>query len=229
MVIDGDKNNCQELKNFLEEKGINVDLAYNCEEAIGKISSNNIDLIFLEIILTDGNGWEFCKKIRNITTCPVIHITYINEEQSILNALNSGGDDYLIKPLNLEILYAKVKAILRRVNMYANSNENSLKLEEYNRASGVIKLEDKIIKLTPTENKLLNYFIDNAENTLTIKEIYEDVWMNEYSEDNNSVTVAVNGLRKKIERDYKNPQNIITIRDFGYYFNKMSTASYPKG
>ncbi|MDB0440633.1 DNA-binding response regulator [Clostridioides difficile] len=216
LIIDGDKNDSQKLKNFLEEKGINVYLAYNCKEAIGKIFSQKFDLIFLEIILTDGDGWDFCKKIRNVITCPIIHMTYINEEQSIINALNSGGDDYLIKPLNLEILYAKMKAILRRVN----NNKSNLKLEEYNRVSGVIKLENKMIKLTPTENRLLNYFIENAEKTLTIKEIYEGVWQNDYLDDNYSVVVAVNGLRKKIEKDYKNPQKIITIREIGYYFNR---------
>ncbi|MGO0906367.1 response regulator transcription factor [Clostridioides difficile] len=217
LIIDGDKNDSQKLKNFLEEKGINVYLAYNCKEAIGKIFSQKFDLIFLEIILTDGDGWDFCKKIRNVITCPIIHMTYINEEQSILNALNSGGDDYLIKPLNLEILYAKMKAILRRVN----NNKSNMKLEEYNRVSGVIKLESKMIKLTPTENRLLNYFIENAEKTLTIKEIYEGVWQNDYLDDNYSVVVAVNGLRKKIEKDYKNPQKIITIREIGYYFNRV--------
>ncbi|MGX9756748.1 response regulator transcription factor [Clostridioides difficile] len=217
LIIDGDKNDSQKLKSFLEEKGINVYLAYNCKEAIGKIFSQKFDLIFLEIILTDGDGWDFCKKIRNVTTCPIIHMTYINENQSILNALNSGGDDYLIKPLNLEILYAKMKAILRRVN----NNKSNIKLEEYNRVSGVIKLENKMIKLTPTENRLLNYFIENAGKTLTIKEIYEDVWQNDYLDDNYSVVVAVNGLRKKIEKDYKNPQKIITIREIGYYFNKV--------
>ncbi|HGM1239038.1 response regulator transcription factor, partial [Clostridioides difficile] len=133
----------------------------------------------------------------------------------------SGGDDYLIKPLNLEILYAKVKAILRRRDLFLNNNKNNIKLEDYNRASGVIKLENKMIKLTPTENRLLNYFIENAEKTLTIKEIYEHVWMNEYLDDNYSVVVAVSGLRKKIEKDYKNPQKIITIREVGYYFNKI--------
>ncbi|MGX9756515.1 response regulator transcription factor [Clostridioides difficile] len=217
LIIDGDKNDSQKLKNFLEEKGINVYLAYNCKDAIGKIFSQKFDLIFLEIILTDGDGWDFCKKIRNVITCPIIHMTYINEEQSILNALNSGGDDYLIKPLNLEILYAKMKAILRRVN----NNKSNMKLEEYNRVSGVIKLENKMIKLTPTENRLLNYFIENAEKTLTIKEIYEGVWQNDYLDDNYSVVVAVNGLRKKIEKDYKNPQKIITIREIGYYFNRV--------
>ncbi|HEL4308212.1 TPA: response regulator transcription factor, partial [Clostridioides difficile] len=131
------------------------------------------------------------------------------------------GDDYLIKPLNLEILYAKVKAILRRRDLFLNNNKNNIKLEDYNRASGVIKLENKMIKLTPTENRLLNYFIENAEKTLTIKEIYEHVWMNEYLDDNYSVVVAVSGLRKKIEKDYKNPQKIITIREVGYYFNKI--------
>ncbi|HDA6376938.1 response regulator transcription factor, partial [Clostridioides difficile] len=90
LIIDGDKNSSQELKNFLEGKGINVYLAYNCKDAIIKIFSKKFDLIFLEIILVDGDGWDFCKKIRNITTCPIIHITYINENQSILNALNSG-------------------------------------------------------------------------------------------------------------------------------------------
>ncbi|MGO1043747.1 response regulator transcription factor [Clostridioides difficile] len=221
LIIDGDKSNSQELKNFLEGKGLNVYLAYNCKEAIGKIFNQKFDLIFLEIILTDGDGWDFCKKIRNVTTCPIIHMTNISEEQSILNALNSGGDDYLIKPLNLEILYAKIKAILRRVNLYVNNNENNIKLEEYNRTTGVIKLENKMIKLTPTENRLLNYFIENAEKTLTIKEIYEHVWNNEYLDDNYSVVVAVNGLRKKIEKDYKNPQKIITIREIGYYFSKV--------
>ncbi|HBG0476685.1 response regulator transcription factor, partial [Clostridioides difficile] len=127
----------------------------------------------------------------------------------------------LIKPLNLEILYAKVKAILRRRDLFLNNNKNNIKLEDYNRASGVIKLENKMIKLTPTENRLLNYFIENAEKTLTIKEIYEHVWMNEYLDDNYSVVVAVSGLRKKIEKDYKNPQKIITIREVGYYFNKI--------
>ncbi|PBH11705.1 DNA-binding response regulator, partial [Clostridioides difficile] len=126
-----------------------------------------------------------------------------------------------IKHLNLEILYAKVKAILRRRDLFLNNNKNNIKLEDYNRASGVIKLENKMIKLTPTENRLLNYFIENAEKTLTIKEIYEHVWMNEYLDDNYSVVVAVSGLRKKIEKDYKNPQKIITIREVGYYFNKI--------
>ncbi|MBY2478261.1 response regulator transcription factor [Clostridioides difficile] len=221
LIIDGDKDNCQELKNFLEGKGINVELAYNCEEAIAKLFSNKFDLIFLEIILTDGDGWTFCKKIRNITTCPIIHMTCINKVQSILNALDSGGDDYLTKPLNLEILYAKVKALLRRENLYVNNNKHNTELENYNRNSGVIKLENKIIKLTPIENKLLNFFMENPEKTLTTKEIYEHVWMNEYLEDNYSVVVAVNGLRKKIEKNYKNPQKIITIRKAGYYFNKV--------
>ncbi|CZR90150.1 KDP operon transcriptional regulatory protein KdpE [Clostridioides difficile] len=74
LIIDGDKNSSQELKNFLEGKGINVYLAYNCKDAIIKIFSKKFDLIFLEIILVDGDGWDFCKKIRNITTCPIIHI-----------------------------------------------------------------------------------------------------------------------------------------------------------
>ncbi|HBF6241300.1 TPA: winged helix-turn-helix domain-containing protein, partial [Clostridioides difficile] len=111
--------------------------------------------------------------------------------------------------------------ILRRRDLFLNNNKNNIKLEDYNRASGVIKLENKMIKLTPTENRLLNYFIENAEKTLTIKEIYEHVWMNEYLDDNYSVVVAVSGLRKKIEKDYKNPQKIITIREVGYYFNKI--------
>ncbi|HDJ1466722.1 TPA: response regulator transcription factor [Clostridioides difficile] len=220
LMVYRDNNNPKKLKDFLEDNGMIVDLVYNNEEAIKSVLINKYDLILLEIIPTDNNVWMFCKEIRSITTCLIIYIGYIDEVQYILNALDSGADDYLIEPLNLRLLYTKINAFLRRKNLYAKGNKIDIKLNNYDKVSRIIKSEDKIIKLTSIENAVLNFFINNPERILTIKEIYESVWMKKYPGNKPTVTAIVNKLKRKIEEDYKNPQYIITIREIGYYFNE---------
>lgn len=204
----------------LNRKGNNVDWAKNLNDGEKFLSFKKYDVVLLDIMLPDGNGLDFCNKIRAFVQAPIIFVTACDDEGDIINGLEIGGDDYITKPIRINELIARINAVVRRGNMtIKKSDENQIR-------TGNIKIfykeykayiENEEIQLTPMEFKLIMHLISNHKQVVTKEQLLEKIWDVKGSFiDANSLNVYVKRLREKIEEDAKNPRYIKTVRGIGY-------------
>lgn len=222
LIIDDEKelaNNTSEYFNMFDVKTAAV---YSSAEADDFLSSNEVSLLLLDINLSDGSGFEFCKKIRQTLNIPILFISARNTDDDKIIALNIGGDDYIEKPYSLGVLLAKVKVVLKR---FGNADTDSAKkTEEYD--DGYLKLDsvNKTVfvngeekKITSIEWKLLSYLIENRNRLVTKTEIFDNVWNDKFTTDG-TLNVHVRKIREAIEKDAQDPKYIITVWKEGYKF-----------
>lgn len=218
----------------LKEAGYSTDIAASCEEALTYLKQQKIpDLILLDEMLTDGKGSELCTVIRRFTLNPIIFISCMSDPQTMVEALKNGGDDYVVKPVNMEVLLARIESQLRRSIQYKDIqvekiSENSIlyfrqfAVEKSThfvwRVDGNGKRRERI-HLSPIEYKLLISFIEHANELMTYEELYQYIWEADDLGDVRTVMVHVSNLRKKI--NYKNTDMIHTVRGAGYLFNDV--------
>lgn len=181
--------------------------------------SHNPDLIVLDLGLPDGDGKEFIKQIREISTLPIIVLSARHDEKEIIEALDAGADDYITKPFSVNELLARIRANFRR-----NTNEDSITSKiicdeiEMDIASRNIFFQNEQLKLTPIEYELLKYFLLNTNKTLTHKQILKEVWGIGYQNEMQYLRTYINTLRKKIEKNSTRPNYIKTESGIGYRF-----------
>ena len=222
LIIDDEKelaNNTSEYFNMFDVKTAAV---YSSTEADDFLSSNEVSLLLLDINLSDGSGFEFCKKIRQTLNIPILFISARNTDDDKIIALNIGGDDYIEKPYSLGVLLAKVKVVLKR---FGNADTDSAKkTEEYD--DGYLKLDsvNKTVfvngeekKITSIEWKLLSYLIENRNRLVTKTEIFDNVWNDKFTTDG-TLNVHVRKIREAIEKDAQDPKYIVTVWKEGYKF-----------
>ncbi len=223
LLVDDDLDICEIIKINLCSQNYNLYIANNGKDALSHLEDCNIDLILLDIMLPDLDGVDFCGEIRKINNCPIIFISCIDDDNTIIRALEMGGDDYLVKPFNSNILIARIEANLRRVEIQVNKTEDSLPKNAFGNClidpsdHTVIKNGEQIY-LSPLEFKILNFMIDNPNRVLSLSEIYDNIWTTPSYGDVRTVKVHISNLRKKIEDDPSEPHHITTIRRIGYYF-----------
>lgn len=187
-------------KEFLEGKGYDVTCAYNLDQARFKLEDQAPDLILLDVMLPDGNGLDFCAEIRKKTNTPIIFLTCKDENESIVKGLLNGGDDYVTKPCDLNVLSARVAAQLRRAgNLTAGKIELPPLTVDF--LSGEAILEGKHILLTQKELQLLGYFALFAGRRLSTEDIYRSAWGEISPSAANTVKTHVANLRKKLKLD----------------------------
>ena len=221
LMIEDDSTIAFGVKYALEQEGIKIDISKDLESGRFNVNENNYDLILLDVMLPDGNGYDFCKEIRKINNTPIIFLTACDDEVNVVMGLDLGGDDYITKPFRVRELISRIKAVMRR----NKGEDKSKKVLKYGDLS-IHTLEARVFKgseevfLTSVEYKLLLILIQNENIVLSRNQILEKLWDITYDFINdNTLTVYIKRLREKIEDDSSNPHNIITVRGIGYKWN----------
>lgn len=224
LIIDDDISLCQILDITFTVEGAMVISANDGREGLQKFFAYRPDLVVLDVNMPHMDGWETCRQIRFLSDVPIIMLTTLKGDQEMVRGLDEGADDFITKPFNADVLLARTRAVLRRLEKTAVSPTNT----QYSDGYLAIHLErhevlvaGEQVKLTATEFQLLAYFLKNGGHTLTYKQILENVWGWEYQESIDYVHVYVSHLRRKIERDPRNPFYFITVHGIGYRFEKV--------
>ena len=221
LMVEDDSTIAFGVKYALEQEGFNVDICKDLESSRENIEKKEYDIILLDVMLPDGNGYDLCKEIRNTQDTPIIFLTACDEEVNIVMGLDIGGDDYMTKPFRVRELISRIKAVLRR----RGKNNESKKVLKFGNLS-IHTLEARVYKngeevfLTSVEYKLLLILIQNKNTVLSRSQILEKLWDVTYDFVNdNTLTVYIKRLREKVEDDSTDPQHIITVRGLGYKWN----------
>ena len=218
LVIEAEQNVAAFIKKGLNEAGYHVFIAYDGDTGLDLIQQKQIDFILLDVILPGKNGVEIAKEIRSRghSETPILMLTALGTTDNIVNGLDAGADDYLIKPFKFKELLARLRALERRKN-FTVSPQAKLKIAnlELDTDAKVVKRDKDEIKLTSTEYRLLEYFMKNPNKVLSRIEILESVWDIGFDIGTNVVDVYVNYLRNKIDKEYS-PKLIQTVIGMGY-------------
>jgi len=223
LLIDDDADLLHLAGLIFKKTGVHVFTARDGLEGISKLFTCNPDLIILDVMMPGTNGFEVCQRIRQVSNTPIIMLTALNHEQEMLRGLESGADDFLSKPFNADVLLARAKTVLRRsangnaqnTNFQFNSGHLSIDLERRH-----VLVDERRVKLTPIEFRLLVYLARNAGKVLTFNHILSNVWGDEYRGSDDYVHVYVSHLRNKIEENAKRPRYLLTVHGVGYMFER---------
>jgi DNA-binding response OmpR family regulator len=222
LVVDDEERMAHFIRLNLEQDGFQVVEAYKGLDAIQKIRDAMPDLILLDIMMPDIDGFEALQMIREFSSVPVIMLTAKGEEEDKVRGLELGADDYITKPFSPRELTSRVKAVMRRAEMGTASPthemievDGRLKLDFGKRE---VWVDGKTIKLRPTEYRLLYHLVQNAGWVLTYDQLLAKVWGYEYRDEPHYVRLYINYLRQKLEPDLANPRYIFTERGVGYRF-----------
>ena len=229
LIIDDDKELCALMKKCIEQENLTALVAYCGAEGLRLVDENKDDrsltLIILDIMLPDIDGFQVLKKIREGNNLPILMLTAKNSEDDKVSGLRLGTDDYLTKPFSINELMARVNSLIRRYTalnptFFVETECLALKGMTINKADRIVKVNDVPVELTSREFDLLAFLASNKGRIFTKKQIYTQVWENEYAFDDSNIMSFISKLRKKIEPDPDNPFYILTVRGVGYRFNK---------
>ncbi|MCJ7723107.1 MAG: response regulator transcription factor [Anaerolineales bacterium] len=221
MVVDDEERMVRFIRLNLEHDGFIVFDAFNGKQAIQRLRDVNPDLILLDIMMPDLDGFEVLQMIREIGNVPVIMLTAKGEEDDRVRGLELGADDYITKPFSPRELVSRVKAVLRRTEGVSGSIHGLIEVDErlkidFDRRE--IWLEGMVVKLRPTEYRLLFHLVQNAGWVISHDQLLAKVWGYEYRDEPHYVRLYINYLRQKLEKDPSNPKYILTERGVGYRF-----------
>lgn len=215
LIIEDDATIVKNLSELLRQEGFAIDSALNCKEAENKIETKQFDLVLLDVLLPDGNGFSLCKKIKSVTAYPVIFLTASADEFSVVTGLDIGADDYIEKPYRPRELISRIKSVLRRTG----KSQSMLTLGNISvdMDKGVVTKNGKDVFLSALEYRLFLVFLNNPGVTLTRNKLLSEIWdiAGDFVNDN-TLTVYIKRLREKVEDDIQNPKIILTVRGLGY-------------
>ncbi len=222
LLIADDDNEIRELLEFdLSQSGYQVDSAKDGEEALQKALSGNYDLILLDVMMPKMNGFDVCKHIRNAKPDSVIlMLTAKGTINDKTQGFNSGADDYIVKPFDIQEVLLRVRALVRRNKSTENktSSNEILKIGDIELFPDSLetKIKEKKIKLTPTEFEILYCLMQHFNNAVTLAVLLDEVWGYNSDDDVRMLRVHVGGLRQKIEENPKIPGYLHTVTNVGY-------------
>ncbi len=221
LVIDDDENTLWLVSTLLQHNGYQVASTQSPTQGLQMAQSETPDLVLLDVMMPEMDGWEVCKRLRDSSNVPVLFITAKTGIKDVVKGLEIGGDDYIVKPFDNRELVARVKAHLRR---YASDQHNADELSfnngelRINFLTREVFVRDKSVELTPKEFSLLSLLARNAGRVLTRGELIAQAWGPEYGDSTESLKLYIHYLRKKIERAPDRPEFILTSRGVGYRF-----------
>lgn len=216
LIIEDDKKIREELELFLNKNGFEAVSLKHFQNVIEDVLEQKADLILLDINLPVVDGEYICKEIRKISNVPIIMVTSRNNEIDELLSLNNGADQYVTKPYNIQILLAKINALLKR-SQNTDTNQNKIDCKEFilNISKSIIETDTKQIELTKNESKILYYLVKKRGQIVTREEIMSYLWDSESFIDDNTLTVNMKRLRSKLE-EIQLQDMIETKRGQGY-------------
>jgi len=224
LIVDDEKLIVKGIKYSLEQDNMVVDVAYDGKEAVEKAANNPYDVILLDVMLPELNGFEVCQMIREYSDVPIIMLTAKGEDMDKILGLEYGADDYITKPFNILEVKARIKAVMRRTKSKAPAKETSKVI-----VSGDMKvdldsrrvfIENREVNLTAKEFDLLELLIMNPNKVYNREKLLSLVWGYDYPGDVRTVDVHVRRLREKIENNPSEPKYIHTKWGVGYFFQK---------
>ncbi|MCS1350852.1 response regulator transcription factor [Mechercharimyces sp. CAU 1602] len=222
LLVEDDETLAMGLQFALQNEGQEVRVATRMEEGWQQVQSCCYDLILLDVTLPDGDGFMLCRKIREISSVPILFLTAREEEVHVVRGLDLGGDDYITKPFRLRELLSRIHAALRR----SQTVEQQVRSVQYESDGLVLDTEQHrvmkngiTLELTPIEYKLLLFLFQHRGQVISRSVMLEKIWDVEGDFiDNNTLSVHIRRLREKIEEDVKQPSYIHTVRGVGYRF-----------
>lgn len=221
LVVDDERRMVGFIRLNLEQDGFEVIEAYNGTEALERLRDSLPDLILLDVMMPDIDGFIVLRTIREISQVPVIMLTAKGEENDKVKGLEIGADDYVTKPFSPRELVSRVKAVLRRGSSFDEDEGGVIDVDEWLKIDfdrREVWVDNELVKLRPTEYRLLYHLVKNAGWVLTHDQILTKVWGYEYRDEPHYVRLYINYLRKKIEKDPSDPVYILTERGVGYRF-----------
>jgi two-component system KDP operon response regulator KdpE len=221
LVVDDERRMVGFIRLNLEQDGFEVIEAFNGTDALNRLRDSLPDLILLDVMMPDIDGFQVLRTIREISQVPVIMLTAKGEEDDKVRGLELGADDYITKPFSPRELVSRVRAVLRRGATFEEGEEGVIEIDDRLRIDfgrREVWVDGELIKLRPTEYRLLYHLVQNAGWVMTHDQILTKVWGYEYRDEPHYVRLYINYLRKKIEKDPSNPVYILTERGVGYRF-----------
>ncbi len=222
LVVDDEKLIVKGIRFSLEQDGMEVDCAYDGEEALSMAKANHYDMILLDIMLPKMDGFEVCQAIREFSDMPIVMLTAKGDDMDKILGLEYGADDYITKPFNILEVKARIKAIMRRTSVQPKKEENpsiiekgDLRLDTDSRRLFILGRE---VNLTAKEFDLMELFIKNENKVYSREALLTMVWGNDFPGDERTVDVHVRRLREKVESNPSEPKYIHTKWGVGYYY-----------
>lgn len=220
LVIDDEEPTVQLIAMLLERRGFEVIKAYRAEEGLRKAYRHQPELVLLDIMMPDMDGWDVCKRLREMSDVPIIFLTARSDVKDVVKGLEMGADDYIVKPYDNDELVARVRAHLRRSprpNMSEELifNNGDFRINFMNRE---VWVNSELKHLTPKEFNLLAVLVRNAGRVVTRTELVTQAWGEEYGDAIDSLKLYVHYLRQKLENNAQQPEYILTSRGVGYRF-----------
>jgi len=221
LVVDDEKGLAKIIRLNLEQDGFDVVEANNGAQAMEKLRVSLPDLILLDVMMPDVDGFTVLRMVREIGSTPVIMLTAKGEEDDKVKGLELGADDYITKPFSPRELTSRIRAVLRRGSFSKDEETGKIVVDDrltidFDRHE--VWVEGELVQLRPTEYRLLYHLVQDAGCVLTHDQILNKVWGYEYENEPHYVRLYINYLRKKLEIDPANPVYILTERGVGYRF-----------
>lgn len=224
LVVDDEKLIVKGIKFSLEQDDMEVDCAYDGEEALNKAKENEYDMILLDVMLPKMDGFQVCQSIREFSNMPIVMLTAKGEDMDKILGLEYGADDYITKPFNILEVKARIKAIMRRTSVVEEKSEGpsiinsgDLTLDVESRG---LKILDQEINLTSKEFDMLLLLVNNPGKVFSRDTLLTTIWGDEYPGDARTVDVHIRRLREKIEPNSSDPRYVHTRWGAGYFYKK---------
>lgn len=221
LFCDDDKNICELARLYLEKEGYEVILAKDGKQAVLLFNEKNPDLIILDIMMPEMDGYETCKEIRKTSQIPIIFLTAKSDTFDKVLGLELGADDYMVKPFDIKELFARIKAVLRRSEINAEKSPSKSIISYDNLSINIENFELMIdgvqIEMPPKELNLLYYLASNPNKVFTRDQLLSSVWGYDYFGDSRTVDVHIKRIREKIDGK-SDKWNLKTVWGIGYKF-----------
>ncbi len=222
LIIDDDRSFLKQTQEKLNNAGYEVITAENGTAGLRRFFADRPDLLLLDLSLPEIDGWEVCRRVRDMSDVPIVMMTVSRQKSDILKGFNLGADDFVSKPPDFPELIARIGAVLRRSTGFRR-DEKPVTFHhpeiEVDWRSHQVTIRGQLVKLSPTEFKLLTCLIENRGWLVTHEELLRKVWGPDYISDKSFVKLYIRYLRQKIEKDPSHPQLILTERGIGYRFS----------
>ncbi|MEM8529918.1 MAG: response regulator transcription factor [Chloroflexota bacterium] len=216
LIVDDEPGLRELVRIKLEHEGFSVVQAGNGIEGLELVREEHPDLVILDVMMPEMDGWEMCRKLREFSQLPVLMLTAKVQSKDIVTGLESGADDYLLKPFNMDELIARVRALLRRVpspNRPLTAGKGEITIDRQKRE---VIVREESIDLTPIEYDLLLMLAEGAGTVMSHETLLQGVWGQEYTKDNDYLKVYVWHLRRKLEQNPRDPKLLQTEWGVGY-------------
>lgn len=219
LIADDDRNIVELLRLYIEKEGYTTIIAYDGKQAISSFKNDNPDLVVLDVMMPEADGWQVCKEIRKTSEVPIIMLTAKGETFDKVLGLELGADDYMVKPFDTKELIARIKAVLRRYDTKEKVSLDEISYENIsvNLMNYELKLNGEIVEIPPKELELLHFLASNPNRVFTREQLLEEVWGFDYFGDSRTVDVHIKRLREKIE-DVSGNWTLKTVWGVGYKF-----------